>query len=203
MHPGRSSVVHADETDWRQNGVNGYVWTLSTATEWCFLRRGRKKVVVDEALGDSFRGVLVSDFYAAYHHYPGPKQRAAGPTCCGISTAWPSTPRTPGCSAGRRQSIKSMLKRKPSPIPTRGKGGWPNRGRSGNCWPAAAHSWMTRRRFRASCVGAWRDSSRNCSLRGRTRRACRHNPAEPSLRTLVISRKISGGIRSGRAPTAR
>ena len=30
---------------------------------------------MDEALSDSFSGVLVSDFYAAYHHYDGPKQR--------------------------------------------------------------------------------------------------------------------------------
>ena len=39
------------------------------------MRRGRGKEEVDEALGDSFSGVLVSDFYAAYHHYDGPKQR--------------------------------------------------------------------------------------------------------------------------------
>ena len=31
--------------------------------------------MVDEALGEEFAGVLVSDFYAAYHHYDGPKQR--------------------------------------------------------------------------------------------------------------------------------
>ena len=30
---------------------------------------------MDEALGENFAGVLVSDFYAAYHHYDGPKQR--------------------------------------------------------------------------------------------------------------------------------
>ena len=30
--------------------------------------------MVDEALGESFSGVLVSDFYA-YHHYDGPKRR--------------------------------------------------------------------------------------------------------------------------------
>ena len=70
-----SPVVHADETGWRQNGNNGYVWTFSTPTERHFLRRGRGKAVVDEALGESFSGVLVSDFYAAYHHYDGPKQR--------------------------------------------------------------------------------------------------------------------------------
>ena len=46
---------------------------FSTSTERYF--RGRDKGVVDEALGESFSGVLVSDFYAAYNHYPGPKQR--------------------------------------------------------------------------------------------------------------------------------
>ena len=70
-----SQVVHADETGWRQEGANGYVWTFSTPTERYFLRRGRNKEVVDEALGESFSGVLVSDFYAAYNHYPGLKQR--------------------------------------------------------------------------------------------------------------------------------
>ena len=70
-----SPVVHADETGWRQSGANGYVWTFSTPTERYFLRRGRGKAVVDEALGESFSGVLVSDCYAAYHHYDGPKQR--------------------------------------------------------------------------------------------------------------------------------
>ena len=70
-----SPVVHADETGWREDGHNGYVWTFSTPTERYFLRRGRDKAVVDEALGEDFAGVLVSDFYAAYHHYDGPKQR--------------------------------------------------------------------------------------------------------------------------------
>ena len=70
-----SPVVHADETGWRENGHNGYVWTFSTPTQRYFLRRGRGKTVVDEVLGEEFDGVLVSDFYAAYHHYDGPKQR--------------------------------------------------------------------------------------------------------------------------------
>ena len=42
-----SPVVHADETGWRQNGNNGYVWTFSTPTERYFLRRGRGKAVVE------------------------------------------------------------------------------------------------------------------------------------------------------------
>ena len=74
-HRGASPVVHADETGGWEDGHNGYVWTFSTPTERYFLRRGRGKEVVDEALGDSFSGVLVRDFYDVYHHYDGPKQR--------------------------------------------------------------------------------------------------------------------------------
>ena len=70
-----SPVVHADETGWREDGHNGYVWTFSTPTQRYFLRRNRGKAVVDEVLGTEFAGVLVSDFYVAYHHYDGPKQR--------------------------------------------------------------------------------------------------------------------------------
>jgi len=68
-----SPVVHADESGWRQDGSNGYVWTFSTPTERYFLRRD--KGVVDAVLDESFGGVLVSDFYTAYNHYPGLKQR--------------------------------------------------------------------------------------------------------------------------------
>lgn len=38
-----SPMVQADETGWRQDGANGYVWTFSTPTEQYFLRRGRDK----------------------------------------------------------------------------------------------------------------------------------------------------------------
>ena len=70
-----SPVVHADETGWREDGHNGYVWTFSTPDARYFLRRNRSKAVVDEVLGDASSGVLVCDFYAAYHHYDGPLQR--------------------------------------------------------------------------------------------------------------------------------
>ena len=70
-----SPVVFADETGWRLDGVNGFVWTFSTPDERYFVRRNHSGQVVDEVLGDEFGGVLVSDFYAAYNHYPGLKQR--------------------------------------------------------------------------------------------------------------------------------
>ena len=38
-----SPVLNADETGWREDGVNGYVWTFSTPTHRYFVRRGRGK----------------------------------------------------------------------------------------------------------------------------------------------------------------
>ena len=70
-----SPRVHGDETGWREQGRNGYVWTFSTPEVVLFLYGRRTKAMVDEALGETFSGVLSSDFYAAYHHYEGPKQR--------------------------------------------------------------------------------------------------------------------------------
>ena len=151
-----SPVVHADETGWRQNGNNGYVWTFSTPTERYFLRRGRGKAVVDEALGESFSGVLVSDFYAAYHHYDGPKQRCWAHPCSSQRQAllrdihdlvalYPkdTSLRTPRWPSGPRQSISSMSRPGLSPILRHNDGVSPNWPGSGSCWPSASPSWLT------------------------------------------------------------
>jgi len=70
-----SPVVQADETSWRQDGQNGYLWSFSTPCLRYFLHGTRSKAMVDEGLGKDFAGVLVTDFYAAYDHYAGPHQR--------------------------------------------------------------------------------------------------------------------------------
>jgi hypothetical protein len=71
-----SPVVHGDETGWREEGVNGYVWSFSTPQVRFFTyRHSRASSVVEEVLGDEFIGVLVSDFYGAYNIYDGVKQR--------------------------------------------------------------------------------------------------------------------------------
>jgi transposase len=70
-----SPVVHGDETGWRENGQNGYLWSLSTPHLRYFRRGRRDKGMVDALLGEDFTGTLVTDFYAAYDHYPGPHQR--------------------------------------------------------------------------------------------------------------------------------
>ena len=69
-----SPVLHVDETGWREAGVNGYVWTFSTATERVFLRGTRERAVLEREIGPDYAGVLVSDFYAAYTTYDGRHQ---------------------------------------------------------------------------------------------------------------------------------
>ena len=70
-----SPVVHADETGWRENGRNRYLWSFSTPTHCYFTSGSREKGMVDQVLGPDFHGVLVSDFYAAYDHYDGVQQK--------------------------------------------------------------------------------------------------------------------------------
>ena len=71
-----SPVVYGDETGWREDGRNGYLWSFSTPQVRYFLYRpSRGRTVVEEVLGDEFEGVLVSDFYGAYNVYQGPHQR--------------------------------------------------------------------------------------------------------------------------------
>jgi transposase len=71
-----SPVVNADETGWREDGVNGYLWSFSTSEVRYFLyRKTRSQVVVKEVLGEEFDGTLVTDFYAGYNAHKGLHQR--------------------------------------------------------------------------------------------------------------------------------
>jgi len=74
-----SDVVHMDETGWREDGQNGYVWAMSVPGE-CGVQlyqrhQSRGSKVVRGLLGGEFRGVLCSDFLGSYNIYRGPHQR--------------------------------------------------------------------------------------------------------------------------------
>jgi len=75
----QQAVVHQDETGWRENGQNGYIWaTVSAGPEavrYYEYSASRSHHVARRLLGERFRGVLVSDFYAAYNLIPGRHQR--------------------------------------------------------------------------------------------------------------------------------
>ena len=204
-----SPVVHADETGWREGGVNGYVWTFSTHRDRYFLRRGRGKAVVDEALGESFSGVLTSDFYAAYDHYPGPKQRCWVHLLRDIRDLTARSPDDPRLARWSR-AVKRLYLRAKS--------------RAAHA-PVRDHRRLTspeqvklEEQLRALCRPFLSDeTATQAKLCRRIERSIRelfvfvsnpdvpsdNNAAERSLRHLVVSRKISGGTRSPRGTESK
>ena len=74
-----SPVLHMDETGWRENGKNGYIWELATGGPMPVVvyahDASRAGAVMERLLGGKFRGVLVCDFYCGYNGYPGRIQR--------------------------------------------------------------------------------------------------------------------------------
>ncbi len=68
----QSPVRHADETGWRINGKNGYVWLFATEKISIFLFRKTRSAKVPQAvLGEKkLPGVLVVDRYAGYNKTP-------------------------------------------------------------------------------------------------------------------------------------
>jgi hypothetical protein len=68
--------VHADETGWREDGVNGYLWSFSTPTVRFFVHdKSRSHEVPERVLGADWKGILCSDFYSGYYYHPGLHQR--------------------------------------------------------------------------------------------------------------------------------
>ena len=71
-----SPAVQMDETGWREDGSNGYVWCACTPQlRYYEYHHSRGSEVVKAVLGASFEGVLGSDFLASYTVYPGLQQR--------------------------------------------------------------------------------------------------------------------------------
>jgi hypothetical protein len=71
-----SPFVHGDETGWRQDGQNGFIWSFSTPKVRYFVyNKSRGGRVALETLGEEFAGITVSDFYGGYNALLGPHQR--------------------------------------------------------------------------------------------------------------------------------
>jgi len=69
-------VINADETGWRQNGQNGYLWAISNDRTRLFrFDEHRSAQVALSLIGSDFNGTLVTDFYYAYNPIPSRHQR--------------------------------------------------------------------------------------------------------------------------------
>ena len=72
----QAKVVHADETGWRMNGENWWLWAYVTNEGIRFqLEMTRGKGVPQAALGEKQDRVIISDGYAAYQNLSGDKQQ--------------------------------------------------------------------------------------------------------------------------------
>jgi transposase len=199
-----SPLVHADETGWRQNGHNGYVWTFSTPQTVLFVYGRRTKEMVDRVLDETFSGVLVSDFYAAYHHYPGLHQRCwahllseihelrqehAGDA--GLQT-WAAAVHALYTEAVRfehpdeRERVRAMRRYEEALL--------------GVCQPYLADQRSPQRRL---CERIQRHLSELFVFVAQPEVPPDNNAAERSLRHLVTARKISGGTRSAQGTATK
>lgn len=192
-----SPVVNADETGWRETGKNGYVWTVSTPTARFFRRGARTKEMIDEILGPSFGGKLVSDFYAAYHHFTGIHQRCWAHLLRDIhdlTELYPTDPSLTTWATAVRALYDEALAFHASAEPPRliAQHAWEER-LLAVCRPFVADPLAVQAKL---CRRIERHITELFVFVGDPTVPSTNNGAERSLRHLVTARKISGGTQS-------
>lgn len=192
-----SPVVHADETGWRENGHNCYVWTFSTPSERYFVCGGRAKGMVDAALGEHFDGVLVTDFYAAYNHYAGLHQRCWAHLLRAVhelTTLAPTDQRLERWAARVHQRYREAVAFQ-SPVERERQRAQRDCERRllADCQSFLTDAAAPQRRL---CLRIQRFLAELFVFVARPEVPPDNNAAERSLRHLVTQRKISGGSRS-------
>jgi len=71
-----AGVLHADETGWRVEGRTWWLWCFATTDATFYLiDESRGHAALDEFFVEEFRGVLVTDFWAAYDAVGRTKQK--------------------------------------------------------------------------------------------------------------------------------
>lgn len=207
-----SPVVNGDETGWREDGRNGYVWSFSTDRLRYFLyRKSRSSAVVKEVLGEEFEGVLVTDFYGAYNVHLGLHQRCWVHLLRDIHELKDKY--------GKDQSLRKWAA-KVKAIYERAKG---YKGASAKLTAVEQQGERVRRQreFEQELLKVCRPhlqkkrvQSRLCERIERflpelfmfvadPRVPADNNAAERSVREIVVSRKISGGSRSEKGSEAK
>lgn len=71
------AVLYMDETGWRQDGENGYVWVMTNAEGYTYFEyhKSRAGAVARGLSGAHYKGTLCTDFYAAYNEHTCRHQR--------------------------------------------------------------------------------------------------------------------------------
>jgi len=206
-----TEILQMDETGWREDGQNGYIWVCSTpgpeGVRYYEYDRSRAKKVVQRLLGARFDGVLSTDFYGAYNVYLGRHQR---------------------CWVHLLRDLHALQEEHADDEVLRWVQGVRALYDDAQTWLKATHQpheTERRRQYEALLerlqpLGLAYAQSKGHPCRVLARRLMRHqdelfqfllvdglsadnNLAERSLRPLVVARKISGGTRSQRGSATR
>ena len=137
---------------------------------------------MDEVLCEEFGRILVSDFYVAYHHYPGLKQRCWAHLLRDIHKLKVLYPEDRGLAKWARGVQRLYTKG----VSWAAAGGCSSRGQL-----------ALEKRLLGLCRRIERHIKELFVFVSHPETPPDNNAAERSLRHLVISRKISGGTRSG------
>jgi hypothetical protein len=202
-----SPVAHVDETSWREDGRNGWIWTLTTPTVRLFrFSASRAGEVVRALLGTDYEGVVVSDFYTAYDQLDGPHQRCWAHLLRDVHELKEQYPADAGLRAWA-EDVHDLYE-------------------EAVAWAAAAGACPPTERDRARCRFEARLLARCRAEAARAPHAtlCKrveryhpelftfvadpavpptNNAAERALRPLVVARKVSGGTRSTQGSRTR
>jgi hypothetical protein len=202
-----SPVLHVDETGWRQNGRNGYIWSVSTpAVRYFHFASSRAGHVARRLIGEDYEGVVVSDFYTAYDQFDGLHQR---------------------CWAHLLRDIHELTSQQPDDVEL---GAWAEQvhtlyGQAIAAVPRvaalpSAQRTIQQQAYEAALLTLCRAQPEQAAQATLCTRIARYlpelfrfvadaavpatnNAAERALRPLVVARKISGGSRSARGSKTR
>ena len=201
----QAPAVNVDESGWRENGKNGWVWTFSTPdTRYFEIHLTRSGKVAEEVLGEAFRGRVGCDCYVGYNRLPQEKQRCwthllrdlhhlkeASPDHVELQ-AWAQAVRglyeeavafhseNPRRRRKKRRELETRLDALVRPVAKQ---------------QGAPHRILAERMRRH--LLEWFTFVEHPEL------SATNNLAERSLRPVVIARKISGGTRSDKGSRTR
>ena len=191
--------VCADETGWRTDGRNGYLWALTDPAHTLYhVDQRRSGRVIQRLLGKAFGGTLVSDFFSAYGKLDCLKQKCLAHL---LRELVESAEKSPAFAAGafHRQAkglIQAMLRLK-----SKWDAMTDARYTARACalesqldrLLAGIHDEANERRIAARMLKHRKELTAflwDKSLDGT------NNAAERAIRPAVVARKISGGSRS-------
>jgi hypothetical protein len=199
-----SPVAHGDETGWREDGQNGYVWGMlglgPQPTYYFVYHQSRASRIPQGILGLHFRGHLVSDFYGGYNVIRGPHQRCWVHLLRDLHALKEVHPEAPDVLtwAGSVRTLydtgKTWLQEHPTPTDDERQAQYADllaRAQTlGQQYALTAHP------CRALAKRLLRHQDELFQFVRHPGVPSDNNPAERALRPLVIMRKISGGSRS-------